>query len=120
MADLGIEGEWVDLAVMGVGAGAKATIEDWVTTQFPQVPVEYAGIIAGFLLYKFGDRVHRMLRIAGAGVLIGSIGQLDIVKGLLPAPATATSTGGSSSTGGSPQTLGDLARLESQRTLAVV
>ena len=110
MADLGIEGEWVDLAVMGLGAGAKATIEDWVTTQFPQVPVEYAGIIAGFLLYKFGDRVHRMLRIAGAGVLIGSIGQLDIIKGLFP-PA------GASPTGSSPQaqTLGDLARMASQQ-----
>jgi len=118
MADLGIEGEWVDLAVMGLGAGAKATIEDWVTTQFPQVPVEYAGIIAGFLMYKFGDRVHRMLKVAGAGVLIGSIGQLDLIKGIFPTPATATS----SPTGSSPQaqTLGDLARLESQRTLAVV
>ena len=114
--ELGVSEEWVDLAVMGVGAGAKATIEDWVTTTFPQVPVEYAGIIAGFLLYKFGDRVHRMLRIAGAGVLIGSIGQLDIIKGFFPT-AGASPTGG----GGSPpaQTLGDLARMEAQRTIPV-
>jgi len=114
--ELGISEEWVDLAVMGVGAGAKATIEDWVTTTFPQVPVEYAGIIAGFLLFKFGDRIHHLVKVAGAGVLIGSIGQLDIIKGLFPTPA------GASPTGSSPpaQTLGDLARLEAQRTLAVV
>jgi len=109
--ELGVSEEWLDLAVMGVGAGAKATIEDWVATTFPQIPTEYAGIIAGFLLFKFGERIHHLVRVAGAGVLIGSIGQLDIVKGIFEKPA------GASPTGSSPQaqTLGDLARMASQQ-----
>jgi len=108
---------WTDLAAAGLGAGAKAMIEDWVAKQFPAFPTQYAGIVAGLLLYIYGDRVHYILKNFGAGVLIGSIGQLDIVKGIFKA-GTTTSGGGSSPEGTQQaQTVGDLARAEAQRTV---
>jgi len=108
--------EWLELGLAGLGAAAKATIEDWVAKQFPTFPTEYAGIIAGFLIYRYGDRLHEYLKSFGAGVLIGSIGQLDIVKGLIPKAGSSSS---SQREGKEQQalTVGDLARVESERTV---
>jgi len=115
MAENPIPEEWLSLGLAGVGAASKATIEDWIAKQFPTFPAAYSGMIAGFLLYKYGDRLHSYVSKFGAGVLIGSIGQLDIIKGLIPAPG---GTQGSSAESSNPApTVGDLARMEAQRSV---
>jgi len=67
--------EWVDLLIMGIGAGAKGAIAGYVQKFAPEIGVETAGIVSGGLLYYFGDRIHPIVKKFGAGVLIGSIGQ---------------------------------------------
>ena len=81
-----LEGELIDLAVMGVGSGAKGAISGYVKKFLPDVGVDIAGVLAGGALYYFGDRIHPLVRKFGAGVLIGAIGQMTSgwTKGLFP------------------------------------
>ena len=71
-----LEGELIDLAVMGIGSGAKGAISGYVKKFLPDVGVDIAGILAGGALYYFGERIHPLVRKFGAGVLIGAIGQM--------------------------------------------
>jgi len=74
--------EWLDLLIMGAGAGAKGLIVKQVQKFIPEVGAEMAGIISGGLLYYFGDRIHPIVKKFGAGVLISSIG--GFVEEMIP------------------------------------
>ncbi|MEM2534049.1 MAG: hypothetical protein QXK12_08525 [Candidatus Nezhaarchaeales archaeon] len=67
--------EWKDVLVAGIGAALKGTIEGYINRFFPALS-GWSGLIAGALLYMYGDRVHKMLKVFGAGVLIAAVGQL--------------------------------------------
>jgi len=76
-----MEGELMDLLIMGFGAGAKGTIAGYITKFLPDLTEDVASVVAGFLMYKFGGRVHPLVQKFGAGVLIAGIGQFT--KGLI-------------------------------------
>ncbi len=112
--------EWMDLAVMGIGAGAKGTVVGLINKFLPGLEVgsDVAAVVAGGLLYKFGGRIHPLVRKLGAGVLIGAIGQLSstFIEGAIP--------GGSSNPGNpnpNPNTntnsLAAMAEAEARRTV---
>ena len=113
-----LEGELIDLAVMGVGSGAKGAIAGYVKKFLPDVGVDIAGILAGGALYYFGDRIHPLVRKFGAGVLIGAIGQMTSgwTEGLI-----GEGEGGGSSHSSNPATtensLNALAQAESGRPM---
>ena len=115
-----LEGELIDLAVMGIGSGAKGAVAGWVKKIAPDIGVDIAGILAGGALYYFGARLHPLVRKFGAGVLIGAIGQMTsgMVGGIIGGGG-----GGSSSHSSNPgRTTGDslkaLAQAESSRPVA--
>lgn len=100
------QGEMMDLLVLGLGAGAKGAIAGYVQKFAPEIGVDVAGLVSGFLLWKFGVKLHPLVAKFGAGVLIGSIGQF--ISNLVPAVtggATATAT----RTTTTPPSLGQLA-----------
>jgi len=105
--------EWLDLAIMGVGAGAKGLVTGLVGNFLPGVSEDIGALIAGGLLYYLGPRVHPLLRKFGAGVLIGAIGQLSSgwISGLVPG-GQAGAGGSSASSGGSSASSAQYASLE--------
>ena len=109
--------EWLDLAVMGVGAGAKGLVTGFIEQFIPGVGTEIGGIIAGGLLYYFGDRVHEMLQKFGAGVLISAIG--GYVEGYIGGMGGGGGGGSSSpeEQKSSPVTLSDLAEAEAGKVV---
>lgn len=86
--------EWMDLALMGLGAGLKGTVTGLIGRFLPSLSADIGGIVAGGLMYEFGDRVHPFVQKIGAGILIASIGGL--VAGMVPslggAPAASAGT----------------------------
>jgi len=70
-----LETELTDVVVMGVGAALKGTIEGYINRFFPAL-VGWGGLIAGALLYMYGDRIHEMVKKFGLGVLVAAVGQL--------------------------------------------
>ena len=110
----------MDLAIMGIGAGAKGAIAGYVQKFVPEIGVDIAGLIAGGALYYFGDRLSPLVRKFGAGVLISAIGQFTsgLTKGLLPGGETQ---GGSSSHSNPGRTTEDsliaLAQAEASRPM---
>ena len=95
----------MDLAVMGIGAGAKGAIAGYLQKFVPEVGVDIAGLIAGGALYYFGGRLHPMVRKFGAGVLIGAIGQFTST--LIPTLTGQGGGGGSSHSSSPPRTTDD-------------
>ncbi|MDI6905670.1 MAG: hypothetical protein QMD13_09360 [Candidatus Bathyarchaeia archaeon] len=107
--------DMIDLAVMGIGAGAKGTVTGWLSKVMPGVSEDIAALIAGGALYWFGDRIHPMVKKFGAGVLIAGIGQLT--SGLVPKLGGGATAGGGGATSTTPITLGRLAEAEAARRL---
>ena len=115
--------EWMNLAIMGIGAGAKGTIVGIVKNFLPGLEIgdDIAGIVAGGLLYKFGARAHPLLRKLGAGVLISSIGGL--AEGFIGGIGGFFKGGESSNTGSNPNpnpntnSLAAMAEAEARRTI---
>mgnify|MGYP001626306006 CR=1 FL=1 len=86
------------LVVAGFGAGTKGTIAGWLKSKFPQLGIseDLIGAIIGLLLWKFGDKIHPLVKTFGVGVLIGAIGQFTstlIQKSLKPPTTTETKAG---------------------------
>lgn len=71
--DLG-EHELLEILVLSAGVSLKQFISDWIN-KYVNLG-ELAGLLAGFLIYKFGDRVHYLLKTFGKGILIGAVAQL--------------------------------------------
>ena len=111
----------MDLAIMGIGAGAKGAIAGYVKKFVPEVGIDIAGLIAGGALYYFGGRLHPMVRKFGAGVLIGAIGQFTagLTKGLLPGQGQGESSSHSSNPGRTEDSLKALAQAESSRSVRI-
>lgn len=110
--------DWLDLAIMGVGAGAKGTVSGLVEKFLPGVGPEIGGMIAGGLLYMYGDQVHDLLPKFGAGVLIASIG--GFTEGIfagIQIPGFGSSNPGSSNPTTQVTSLEALAAAESQRSI---
>ena len=109
------EGELLDLAVMGIGAGSSGAVAGFLKNLMPGVTEDIATIIAGGGLYYFGGRFHPLLAKFGAGVLIQGIGAMT--KGLIPG---ITGQGGGSNTQTETQnkttTLKSLALMEARRS----
>lgn len=108
------EGELIDLAVMGIGAGSGGAVAGWLKNLMPGVSEDIATIIAGGGLYLFGDRIHPLVRKFGAGMLVQGIGTMT--KGVIP----GIGGGGSPSEGQSNQnqsqvSLKSLAEMEAGR-----
>ncbi len=86
----------IKMLVAGFGAGAKGTVAGWLTSTFPQLKLteDLAGALVGFLIWKFGEKVHPLVKTFGAGVLIGAIGQFtkSITEQFLKPPTTTTTT----------------------------
>lgn len=106
--------EWMDLAIMGLGAGSKGLVVGFVSGILPSLTGDIAGLISGGLVYAFGDRVHPALRKFGAGILISSIGGLveGMVSGLMPTTAKASNVVPENQT-----SLQALAAAEAQKTV---
>ena len=68
----------IDFLLVIVGVGATASIIEAVRSWFPEqtegIGDETIGAIIGFLLFYFGDRIHRRLVPLGLGVFLESIG----------------------------------------------
>ena len=105
-----IEEELTDLAVMGVGAGLKGAIVGYVKDFLPDVTEQVAALIAGALMWYFGDRLHEYVKAAGAGILISAIGGIVEEK----VPSLGGGGGGSPApqTGQQAQSLDQLAAME--------
>lgn len=107
----------MDIALMGVGAGAKGAITGLVGKFLPGVSEDIGAIIVGALMYRFGDRLHPMLQKIGVGVLIAGIGQMTsgFIEGLVP----GGSSGGSSGNPGTQYTsVQAMAEAESRKTVS--
>ena len=111
----------MDLAIMGIGSGAKGAIAGYVKKFVPDIGVDMAGLLAGGALYYFGGSIHPLVRKFGAGVLIGSIGQLTsgLTKTLLPGEGQGGGGGSSSPNPGrtTENTLKALAQAEAGRPM---
>ena len=68
----------LDFLLVIVGVGATASIIEAVRSWFPEqtegIGDETLGAIIGFLLFYFGDRIHRRLTPFGLGVFLESLG----------------------------------------------
>lgn len=103
--------EIMDLAVMGIGAGASGAITGYLKNMMPGVSEDILAIIAGGGLYLFGGRVHPLVQKVGAGMLIQGIGTMT--KGLIPAPGGGNQN--QSQTQKAPTSLKTLAQMEAMR-----
>ena len=110
-----LEGELVDLAIMGVGAGASGAVAGWLKKVLPGVTEDIATVVAGGALYYFGDRIHPMVKKFGAGVLISGIG--TFAKGIIPAVEVGEGGegGGGSSSSSTSDTLASLAEAQANQ-----
>ncbi|MEM2185293.1 MAG: hypothetical protein QXS74_09670 [Nitrososphaeria archaeon] len=88
------EGRWMDLAIMGIGAGFKGWLEGQLNKYFPALG-EWSGLVGGLLISYFGDRIHPYVTLFGKGVLIAAIGQLvaRYTGGGLPTSTKTTISG---------------------------
>ena len=84
------EEEFIDLLIMGLGAGLKGAIAGWISKFVPGLG-EWGGLLAGAGLYYFGDRIHEKVKTFGKGVLIAAIGQL-VAKYVPTLTGTTTTT----------------------------
>lgn len=109
--------EWLDIAVMGIGAGAKGAVTGLVQQFLPDIGAEIGGIIAGGLLYMYGDRVHPLLQKFGAGVLISAIG--GFTENLIPQLnlGLKSSSGSSNTENSNVTSLEALAAAEAQKSI---
>ena len=107
------EGELIDLAVMGLGAGASGTVVGFVKDFMPGVSEDIAQIVVGGGLYLFGDRIHPLVRKFGAGVLISGIG--GMTKGLIPGIGGQGGNSNTNTTQRAPTSLKTLAQMEARR-----
>jgi len=105
--------EWLDLLIMGAGAGAKGAIVSQVQKVIPEIGAEAAGIISGGLIYYFGDRIHPIVKKIGAGVLISSIG--GFVEELIPGSSEGKKSTKTSETRRGANDLKALAEIEAGR-----
>ena len=113
--------EWMDLALMGIGAGAKGLVTGLVEKFLPGVGPEIGGIIAGGLLYYYGDQLGDWAQKIGAGVLIASIGGFTegwfegiTLFGGSPSPGSSSSEGTVSS---EVTSLEAIAQMEAQKAV---
>ena len=78
-----------DLLICIAGAGATGAlvevIRSWLPEQTKGVADETLVAVAGFLLFYYGDRVHRLLVPFGFGVFLAGIGawSSDFVAGIV-------------------------------------
>ena len=109
------EGELIDLAVMGIGAGASGTVSGLLKNLLPGVSEDIATIIAGGGLYYFGGSFHPLLAKFGAGMLISGIGQMT--KGLIPGIGLGGQgrNSNTNTTERTPTSLKTLAQMEARR-----
>lgn len=108
--------EWLDLAIMGLGAGMVGTVTGYVRNILPSVSEDIGGLIAGGLMYMYGDRIHPYVQVFGAGVLISSIGA--ITKGIVPAIGGGGSNPSNPEKGSTSTSLEALAQAEAQKVVA--
>ena len=68
----------IDLLLVIVGAGSSATLVDIVKSWFPEqtsgISDETLAAVISFLIFYFGDRIHRRLVPFGLGAFIASTG----------------------------------------------
>jgi hypothetical protein len=85
-----VEGEWLDLIIMGIAA----TLKDWINAQlskFIAMLGEWGALVLGIILYWKGGEIHEKLKVFGAGLIVASFGQLArrYIPGVAPAPTVA-------------------------------
>jgi hypothetical protein len=85
-----MEGEWIDLVIMGIAAALK----DWINAQLSKFLAalgEWGALVLGIILYWKGGELHEKLKVFGSGLIVASVGQLArrYIPGIAPAPATA-------------------------------
>jgi len=105
--------ELIDLAVMGIGAGAKGTVTGYLSGVLPGVSEDILAIVAGGALYYFGGRLHPLVSKFGAGVLIAGIGQLT--KGIIGGGGSHSPKGSHSPRPQEADALKAIARIEAAR-----
>ena len=68
----------IDLLLAIAGAGGSAAIVEVVRSWFPEqtegLTDETLGAVIGFVLFYWGDRIHRRLVPFGLGVFLSSVG----------------------------------------------
>ena len=68
----------IDLLLAVAGAGGSAAVVEVVKSWFPEQTAgltdESIGAIIGFVLFYWGDRIHRRLVPFGLGVFLSSVG----------------------------------------------
>ena len=68
----------IDFVLAVVGAGASASLVEIVRSWFPKqtegMSDETVAAIASFLIFYFGDRIHRRLVPFGYGAFLSSVG----------------------------------------------
>ena len=64
------------LAVAGAGSGAALAevVKSWFPEQTAEMADETIAMIAGFLLFYWGDRIHPRLQAFGLGVFLAAVG----------------------------------------------
>jgi len=81
------------------GAGTEGTVAGVLKGLVPNIAPDIIATGAGLLLFLFGDRVHKLLKAYGLGLMAGGL-KGTIEKAIPPiggAPTTPTSSSSSSS-----------------------
>lgn len=102
--------ELIKVGLIVVGSGAKGAVAGVVQRFAKDMDVDTAGLVAGALMYLFGDRLHPYVKYAGIGVLAGSLAPK--VEEIIPAGGGGGGGGGGGSPPATTDTLAALAQGE--------